>query len=156
MVNAATGAVQEVLHVDNTAAGGGDGSAETPFNTLVAAEGASSAQTVIYVHVGDGTSAGQNAGVTLNKDGQQLIGSGTDFVYDSGKFTTANGVSPTSTLIAAAGSAPVITNVNASSDGVTVTADNVAVAGITVDGATRDGIVVEADGGAASAQNVPI
>lgn len=156
VLNRETGAAQEVLHVDNTAAGGGDGSAENPFNTLAAAQAAASAQTIIYLHTGDGTSTNQDQGLLLDKAGQQLIGAGTDFIYDGARFATANGASPTSTLIAAAGTAPVITNVNAASDGITVNADDVKIAGVTVDGATRDGIVVEADGAAASAQNVTI
>lgn len=156
VLNNTTGAAQEVLHVNNTAAGGGDGSAETPFNTLSDAQAAASAQTIIYVHTGDGGTTGQDQGVTLNKTGQQLIGAGADFIYDSGRFSTENGASPTSILIAAAGTAPKITNVNASSDGVRVTANDITVTGITVDGATRDGIVVEADGAGASATGVNI
>lgn len=156
VVNKETGAAQEVLNVDNTAAGGGDGSAESPFNSLTAAAAASSAQTVIYVKAGDGTDTNQDQGIALNKEGLQLVGSGSDFVYDGGKFSTANGKSPTSIVIAAASSAPVISNSNVNGDGVTVAADNVVIAGITVDGAGRDGIVVEADGAAASAQNVVI
>jgi len=138
--NAQTGAAQEVLNVDNTAAGGGDGSAETPFNTLAAAQAAASAHTVIYVHRGDGTTTGQNAGITLNKEGMQLIGSGANFVYDSGSFTTANGASPSSILIAPATTAPVITN--GGGNGITVTADDITVAGLTVDGATSNGVYV--------------
>lgn len=158
VVNKATGQAQEILTVDNTAAGGGDGSAENPFNTLAAAEAAASAHTIIYVKRGDGTSTNQNQGITLNKTGQQLIGSGANFVFDSGTFTTANGGTPTSLLIAAAGAAPTIGNVNALGDGVRITADNVSVAGLTIDngGTGRDGIVVEADGAAASAQNITI
>ncbi|USO02934.1 MAG: inverse autotransporter beta domain-containing protein [Rhodospirillales bacterium] len=156
VINASTGAAQEVLHVDNTAAGGGDGSAENPFNTLADAQAAASAQTIIYVKAGDGTTTNQDQGIVLDKTGQQLIGSGANFLYDSGRFRTANGISPTSILIAAATSAPKITNVNALSDGVRITANDVTVAGITVDGATRDGIVVEADGAAASAIGVSI
>lgn len=158
VLNKVTGQVQEVLTVDNTAAGGGDGSAERPFNTLAAAEAAASAHTIIYVRRGDGTSTGQNQGITLNKDGQQLIGSGTNFVYESGTFTTANGKSPSSLLIAAASSAPIIGNIHALGDGVRITADNINLAGFTVDngGTGRDGIVVEANGAAASAQNITI
>ena len=158
VLNATTGAAQEVLHVDNTAVGGGDGSAENPFNTLSDAQAAASAHTIIYVNRGDGTDTNQDQGITLNQTGQQLIGSGTNFVYDSGKFTTANGASPTATLIAAATTAPVIGNVNANQDGVTISADNITVAGVTVDNATtgRDGIKVIADGAGSSAQNVTI
>jgi hypothetical protein len=156
VVNQATGAAQEIIHVDNTAAGGGDGSVNTPFNSLAAAEAAASAHTIIYLNTGDGANTNQDQGLTLNKTGQQLIGAGTNFVFDSGTFTTANGANPSGLLLAAAGTAPVITNINATSDGITITADNVTVAGVTVDGATRDGIVVEADGAAASAMNVTI
>lgn len=142
VLNTVTGQAQEILHVDNTAGGGGDGSAEAPFNTLAAAQAAVGPQGIIYVHTGDGTSANQDQGITLNKPGQQLIGSGTDFVYDSSHFTTANGASPLSTLLIPATAAPVITNANVLSDGITVTADDVKIAGIAVNGATRDGITV--------------
>ncbi len=158
VLNRVTGATQEVLNVDNMAANGGDGSAEAPFNTLAAAEAAANEQTIIYVRYGSGSSAGQNQGITLNKKGQQLIGSGTNFIYDNAKFTTANGASPTSVVVAAAGAAPVIGNINALGDGVKITADDITVAGVIVDngGTGRDGIVVEADGASASARNVTI
>ncbi len=156
VLNAATGTPQEILHVDNTAAGGGDGSVETPFDTLANAAAASSAQGIIYVHTGDGANTNQDQGITLNKAGQQLIGAGSNFVYDAGRFTTDIGQDATNTLIIAASAAPVITNVNATSDGITVNANNIIVAGVTIDGATRDGILIEADGGAASAQNITI
>lgn len=156
LVKTETGATVEVLNVDNTAAGGGDGSVETPFNTLAAAQAAASQDTIIYVHAGDGTSTGQDQGITLNKDGQQLIGSGTDFVMDTSKFSAANGQIPTSGLIAEASSAPILSNIMANGDGVTVMADDVTISGITVSGANRDGIVVEANGAAASATNVTI
>ncbi|MCB9984943.1 MAG: DUF1565 domain-containing protein [Micavibrio sp.] len=158
VLNKETGAPQKVLTVDNTAAGGGNGSIDNPFNTLAAAQAAASAQTIIYVRRGDGTSTNQDQGILLDKTGQQLIGSGTNFIYDSGRLTTANGGTPTSILIAAAGAAPVIGNVNAGFDGVTITANDITVAGLTVDngGTGRDGIVVKADGAAASATNITI
>jgi hypothetical protein len=143
VINKQTGQAQEVLHVDNTAAGGGNGSSETPYNALADAQSAASAGTIIYVHAGDGAATNQDQGIILDKTDQQLIGSGANFFYDSGKFETANGVSPTSILIAPATSAPVITNV--SGDGITVSADNTTVTGVTVDGADRDGIVVNAN-----------
>lgn len=147
VLNTATGAPQEVLHVDNTAAPGGDGSAESPFNTLAAAQGAASAHTIIYVKPGDGTSAGQNQGVSLTQTGQQLLGTGTAFLYDQGRFTTANGASTSATLIAPATSAPIIGNVNAGGDGVTISADNTAVAGVTIDGSTNHGVFLRNDTG---------
>ena len=158
VLNATTGAVQEVLNVDNSAPAGGDGTAENPFNTLSDAQTAASAHTIIYVNRGTGDDTNQDQGITLSQTGQQLIGSGTNFVYDAERFITANGASPLSILIASATTAPVIGNVNGGQDGVTITADNVTVAGVTVDNDNtgRDGIVVEADGAAASAQNVTI
>lgn len=158
VLNTVTGQPQEVLTVDNTAAGGGDGTAERPFNTLAAAEAAASAHTIIYVSRGDGTSANQDQGISLNKTGQQLIGSGADFIYDRGLFATANGRTPTSYVIAKAGAAPIIGNTNPLGDGVRITADEITVSGVIVDngGTGRDGIVVEADGAAASARNTAI
>ena len=142
VVNKSTGQAQQVLHVDNTVGGGGDGSAEHPYNTLAAAQAAASAHTIIYLHAGDGTTANQNQGIVLTKTGEQLIGSGANFYYDSGNFTTASGASPYSTLLKAATTAPVITNVNANSNGVYIGADDVTVAGITIDGATKDGLQI--------------
>jgi hypothetical protein len=156
VLNAQTGQPQDVLHVDNTAAPGGDGSAEAPFDTLTAAEAAAQAQSIIYMHEGDGTATGQDQGLILDDPGQRLIGAGADFVYDGSRFTTANGADPLVTVLAPATSAPVLSNVNANGDGVTVTADDVTVEGVTVDGASRDGIVVSADGAGTSAQNVTI
>ena len=158
LINKETGAPQEILFVDNSAANGGDGSNETPFNRLAEAEDAASAHTIIYLRSGDGTRSNQDRGITLNKEGQQLIGSGSAFVFDGDRFTTANGATPSSVVIAKAGTAPVIGNLDAEEDGVRIEANNVKVAGITVDNANigRDGIVVEADGAASSAQNVSI
>ena len=158
LINKETGAPQEILFVDNSAANGGDGSNESPFNHLAEAEGAASAHTIIYLRSGDGTRSNQDRGITLNKEGQQLIGEGSAFVFDGDRFTTANGATPSSVVIAKAGTAPVIGNLDAEEDGVRIEANNVKVAGITVDNANigRDGIVVEADGAAKSAQNVSI
>jgi hypothetical protein len=143
VVNKATGQAQEVLTVDNTAAGGGDGSAENPFNTLADAQAAASAYTIIYVKRGDGTSANQNQGIALNQTGQQLIGSGTNFVYDAGKFTTANGLAlsaGTTILNADPLGNPTITN--GAGNGVDITADDIVVQGITVDGAANHNISI--------------
>lgn len=135
---AATGAQQRVLHVDNTAAAGGNGSAEQPFNTLKAAEAALQDHDVVYVHAGNGTTTGQDQGIVINKQGVSLIGSGTNFVYDSGRFS-AQGASPgQGTLIAQKTTAPVIKNTEPTVDnftgiGVYVTADKVHVAGLDFD-----------------------
>ncbi len=142
VLNQAPGQAQQVIHVDNTAAGGGDGTVERPYNTLAAGAAAVQSQGILYIHAGDSTTTGQNQGVTLNTSDVTVIGAGTDFMYDSGRFTTKNGATPTATLLAAASSAPVISNVNANSDGITISANNVTVSGVSVSGAMRDGIAV--------------
>jgi hypothetical protein len=144
VINKATGKYQQVIHVDNTADAEGDGSAENPYNTLADAEDSAEEHSIIYVHEGDGTSANQDQGIILYRKGQQLIGSGTDFIWDGIRFGISNSVqsSPDSIVIAPASTAPVITNANADSDGITISADDIVVAGVTVAGAARDGISV--------------
>lgn len=154
LLNTATGTIQTVYHVDNTAAGGGDGSAENPFNTLAAAQGVAGTNDIIYVHRGNGTSSGQDSGITIDDDGQMLIGEGSAISFAGGMFTLGAGSGTAADLIIPAGTAPVISNTNPNGDGVTVTADDVYLSGFTVDGAARDGILVV--GNAASAQNVTI
>ncbi len=146
VINIETGEAQRVLHVDNVAAPGGDGTLENPFNTLAAAEAAMQAHDVIYVHAGNGTSVGQNQGITLGQTGVLMIGSGTDFIYDVGRFTTSAQGRLNGTIIADATSAPIITN-NAGS-GISVTADDVEIAGVTVNGATAHGIYAQNNTGA--------
>jgi hypothetical protein len=78
--NPVTGAPYNVIHVNNTAAAGGDGSAETPYDTLALADGTvnpgnSNPNDVIFVNRGDGTTLNQNAGITL-LNGQLFLGDG--------------------------------------------------------------------------------
>lgn len=139
ILNAATGITQNVIHVDNTAGGGGDGSFENPFNTLAAAETAAVSHDMIYVHRGDGTTTGQNAGITIDDTGQILAGSGVNLLFSSGKFTTSNNQATSNGIVVqTATSAPVITN--STGNGIDVTADDVLITGITVDGANENGI----------------
>lgn len=145
--NRASGADQRVLHVNNTAGGGGNGSLENPFSTLAAAQAASQAHDIIYVHAGNGTSSGMNAGIVLDKAGQRLLGSGVDFTFDTTLFESVAPI-PDGTLIAAATTAPVMTN--GAGDGITVRANGVTVEGLRVQGATGSGIKVEADGTSAT------
>jgi hypothetical protein len=71
-----TGLPYNVFHVDNTADPGlANGTAETPFTTLAAAEGASGADDIIFVREGDGTVRNMDQGITL-KTGQLLLGDG--------------------------------------------------------------------------------
>jgi hypothetical protein len=113
-----------VWYVKNNGAAG-DGRSHLPFNTLAAAQTASTAGDIIFVYNGNGTTSGQTAGITL-KANQLLIGEGVALVVNG------------NTLVAA-GTKPQITNTAATSDGITLAAGNT-VEGLTVTGATRDGI----------------
>jgi hypothetical protein len=64
---------ERVWYVKNDALAGGQGRSNDPFNTLVAAQTASSANDYIFVYLGDGTNTGQAAGIVL-KNGQHLLG----------------------------------------------------------------------------------
>ncbi|MBX9923410.1 MAG: inverse autotransporter beta domain-containing protein [Rhabdochlamydiaceae bacterium] len=72
-----------IVFVDNMTASGGDGTAETPYNTLLAAQNNSTPNEMIYVYAGTGTPLGMNAGIAL-QDSQWLQGSGLPFLV----FTT--------------------------------------------------------------------
>lgn len=140
---------QRVFHVDNMAAAGGTGAVESRFNTLASASAAANrAGDIIYVHAGDGTSAGMQSGVVLSQAYQSLIGSGADFIYDAGRFTTAGHQNFSGQMILAATTAPVLTNLAANSDVVSITGENATVAGVTIENAARHGIYARAAGGA--------
>lgn len=68
-----------IVFVNNTAAAGGDGTAESPFNTLLAAQNNSAPNQMIYVYAGTGTPLGMNSGILL-QDNQWLQGSGLPFL----------------------------------------------------------------------------
>lgn len=136
------GLEQRVFHVDNTATAGGDGSLSNPFNTLAAANAAANRPgDVIYLNRGDGTTAGQNQGVTLAHQGQALIGSGVDFVYDGTRFTAGSSTDFSGTILRAASTAPVISNTGG--NGVSISADNIRVTGLDILGTAGDGIFTQ-------------
>jgi hypothetical protein len=136
--NTSTQAAQRVLHVDNSAGGGGDGTLENPFNTLAAAQAILQDFDVLYINRGNGTTAGMNAGLSVAQNNVQVIGSGTAFVYDAGRFYAPVEDNFNGTVLAAAGAAPVITN--AGGDGIAITGADAWVGGVTVNGATGHGI----------------
>jgi Right handed beta helix region len=80
--NPTTNAYYHVIHVDNNAPAGGNGTAEHPFNSLAAAQSASAVHDIIYVHAGDGTARNYNEGIVL-KDDQTLLGSGNSYVMQT-------------------------------------------------------------------------
>jgi hypothetical protein len=72
-INPSTGTPYPVWFVNNTSHS--QGTYESPFNTLSAAEAASGPGDIIYVFTGDGTDTGMNSGLIL-QEGQQLLGAG--------------------------------------------------------------------------------
>lgn len=74
-----TNVISQVVFVDNTAPGGGDGSLASPFNNLDDAVAVVTAGETIFVGRGDGTNTGQNNAITL-PDGVDLVGEGTGLV----------------------------------------------------------------------------
>ena len=122
-----TGLPYNVYHVDNLAdAAFADGTAETPFTTLAAAEAASSTDDIIFVREGNGTVAGMSDGIVL-KDGQMLLGDGVQHLIPLAggtNFILCNDVD---------GIRPRITNT--AGDAVTL-ADRNTVRGIIIDGSS--------------------
>lgn len=144
VVNQTTDNAQLVLHVDNTAASGGNGSRERPFDTLAAAQAAAQDYAVIYVHQGSGTT-GMDSGITLDKTGLMMIGSGSNFVWDDSRFGFSGG-SNNGFIIAPATIAPTIANQSSdnNSSGVWITGNDITVAGVNINGANNHGIAVYA------------
>jgi len=92
--------VQRVWYVKNDAPAGGLGRSTDPFDTLVEAQTASSANDTIYIYQGNGATTGQDAGILL-KDGQRLLGEGVALTVLAG----VNG-GPNPTILRAAGNQP--------------------------------------------------
>jgi len=77
--NRATGQAWNVIHVDNTAAAGGNGTAEAPFTNLADAQtAANQAWDIVYVHEGNSRTAPNFYGdpFAFQADNQFLVGSG--------------------------------------------------------------------------------
>ena len=84
--NPTTGQDLYIVFVDNSNSGG-NGTAESPYSTLLAAQNNSSSNQMIYVYEGTGSTAGMNSGIVL-QDRQWLQGSGRPF-YTSTSFGIA-------------------------------------------------------------------
>ena len=87
-----------VIHVDNTAAAGGDGTAEAPFTNLADADNAATrAWDIVYVHEGNSRVAPNFYGdsFSFNQDNQFLVGSGGQLTLavgsSCGTFNAASG-----------------------------------------------------------------
>ena len=125
----------DIWVVDNMASASGNGSFDNPFDTLAAAESAAGAGDIIYVRTGNGTSTNQNAGISLNKNGQKLIGAGVALEISANDYNLpARAKQQIGTItLAPAGTAPVIINTAESAGrAVSVNADNIEIAGINI------------------------
>jgi hypothetical protein len=99
-----TGQPVKVIHVDNQAAPGGNGTAEHPLNTLSGAPGLAGVYGIILVDRGDGTTRGLNQGAVLQM-GQRLLGNSLNYTFLNQQF----GILP---LPNHPNGIPVITNLN--------------------------------------------
>ncbi len=121
---------QRVWYVKNDAAPGGLGRSTDPFDTLVEAQAASADNDTIYVFQGNGTTAGQNAGITL-KNGQRLLGEGVALTVP---VSVNSGPNPT--ILRDAGSQPLLDNTGGF--GVSVSdSSNVQIFGLNIAGSTN-------------------
>lgn len=123
-----------VWFVRNSATAGGNGTRNSPFNQLAAAEVQSQPGDTIFLFAGD-----QNAGVTL-KDGQSLIGEGVALVI--------NGVT-----VVPAGTKPTITN---RSGPAIRLANNNTVRGLTIADSKEQGMVGQAKTSGLTIDNVSV
>ena len=105
-----TGQPIVIIHVDNTAPAGGDGSVNNPINTLAPAPALAGQFGYILVNVGNGTSSGMNAGVSL-LNGQHLLGNSMLYHFVSNELGVCTlPTSPTGTpAISNIGGGPVVT-----------------------------------------------
>ena len=109
------------LFVDNTSHS--NGTFESPFNTLFAAESNSGPGDIIYVFPGDGTSTGMDSGITL-QDSQRLLGASTPHQIDT--------IFGTITIPPLAKTAPLLTNAMISGQSTVNLANNNEVSGFTI------------------------
>jgi hypothetical protein len=116
-----------VFFVDNTSHS--NGTFESPFNTLLAAQNASGLGDIIIVFPGDGTSTGMNKGIAL-QSGQKLFSA-----HMPHTIKTAQG---TIVIPALASTAPLLTNTNNSAYVIAATADN-EIAGLNIQSITSFG-----------------
>lgn len=131
-----------VWYVKNDAAAGGLGGSGDPFDTLVEAQTASVAGDWIFVRLGDGTTTGQAAGITL-KASQHLVGEHTGLSLPLN--LNANG-SPAVLFAAVPGNRPLLDNTTAGGNAVSVTsAIPVEIAGLSLAG-NADGVDVTTTG----------
>jgi hypothetical protein len=152
VINNDSGTAQRIIYVDNTAATGGDGSKDHPFNNLTSAQDSLKANDILYIAHGDGTTTNMDQGIVVHQDNVTLIGSGSNFVFDNDKYHASNNTDYTGVTLISATSAPMITNIqpwldNYTGNAVYVDAANFSISGITTSNANGRGVMVRAENG---------
>ncbi len=77
-----------VWYVKNDFGGGGNGQSQAPFDTLVEAQTASTANDYVFVYFGDGATTGQTDGFVV-KNGQKLYGQGVVLIVNTHTLVAA-------------------------------------------------------------------
>jgi hypothetical protein len=129
-IDPSTGLPYFFVFVDNTSSS--DGTFESPYHSFAQAQDNSSANNIIYVFPGDGTTTGMDSGIEL-KANQKLWGSGV-----SHSILTSQGEIAIPKL---SSTSPTITNTNIDTEGNAITlATNNAISGFTITSALNDAI----------------
>ena len=82
-MNTKTGLAWNIIHVDNSAPAGGNGTVQAPFNTLeLGNSAATNPADIVFVHTGNGT-YNQTATFTPLAANQKLIGDGAKYCLDT-------------------------------------------------------------------------
>ncbi|MDP1850498.1 MAG: Ig-like domain-containing protein [Solirubrobacteraceae bacterium] len=151
----ATGTINLVLsgqvwYVRNNQAAGGDGTSDTPFDTLLEAESASQTGDTVYVFDGNNTTTNLNTGYVMEAS-ERLIGESRPLSLDP----DGGGSLPTSSLFP--GNAANVPTLTASNEDVVVLAAGVTVDGFTLDpSGTGGGIAGGAGAGGGAAGDVTV
>jgi hypothetical protein len=83
-INPTTGTPWNVIHVDNSVAAGGNGTAASPFTTLAQAQNAALTPfDLVYVHTGNSQTTAYTGSYTFQAENQFLIGQGSSFTLPS-------------------------------------------------------------------------
>lgn len=143
-VNVDVNVAGRVWYVNNSGSNG-DGRQETPFSTLLGAQNASGAGDTLYVARGNGTTSGQNAGITL-KNNQVLLGEGVPLTLGATTILPA-GSSPS--LIGHASGVGIILAQNNTVRGLGITGQAAGLSGSTFGTLTADTLSVGATAGPA-------
>lgn len=120
-----------VVHVDSSAAPGGDGSFENPLDELADINGASTSPSIVLVH--GGSTFNNDTAVLL--DGQRMLGEGNGIEHIVSTSDFGDVVLPETAAGASTGAAPVINN--AAGDVITLATNTLEVSNLTIDGGDR-------------------